>query len=186
MLLINVANKVSSNLHSRIPIRAGYFPMSDNRGLSPIFCAYFFVAYNQMIYQAQQHHANKQTDEAMLAYKAALQINPDSDRAQHGLGNILREQGDIQNALFYIQQAIIMQPEIAEYHNTLGMLFQQKGEFEKAVTFHRRAINLDPQYAAAFCNLGVAFKNLKRAEEAITAYRQALQINPNMPEALTI
>lgn len=138
---------------------------------------------DQLIYKAQQHQANKQTDEAMLAYKAALQINPDSDRAQHGLGNILREQGDLQNALFYIQQAIIMQPEIAEYHNTLGMLFQQKGEFEKAITFHRRAINLDPQYAAAFCNLGVALKNLNRSEEAITAYRQALQINPKMPEA---
>jgi len=34
----NVANKVSSNLHSSIPIKSGYFPMSDNRGLSPIFC----------------------------------------------------------------------------------------------------------------------------------------------------
>ena len=55
---------------------------------------------DKLIYQAQQHQANKQTDEAMLAYKAALQINPDSDRAQHGLGNLLREQGDLQNALF--------------------------------------------------------------------------------------
>ncbi|MFI3186202.1 MAG: tetratricopeptide repeat protein [Methylococcaceae bacterium] len=139
--------------------------------------------FEQLLTQAQMHQVNGQSDEAIQAYKAALQINPDNDRAQHGLGNLLREQGDLQPALSFIQQAIIMQPEIAEYHNTLGMLFQQKGEFEKAATFHRRAINLDPQYAAAFCNLGVAFKNLNRAPEAITAYRQALQINANMPEA---
>lgn len=139
--------------------------------------------FDQLLHQAQKYQVNGQPDEAIQAYKAALQLNSDSDRAQHGLGNVLREQGDLQAAMFYIQQAIIMQPEIAEYHNTLGMLFQQKGEFEKAVTFHRRAINLDPQYAAAFCNLGVAFKNLNRAPEAIVAYRQALQINANMPEA---
>lgn len=138
--------------------------------------------FEQLLSHAQKHQANGQLGEAIKTYKAALQLNPDSDRAQHGLGNALRLQGDLQAAIPLIQQAIIMQPEIAEYHNTLGMLFQQKGEFEKAVTFHRRAINLDPNHAAAFCNLGVALKNLNRATEAIAAYRQALQINPNMPE----
>lgn len=141
------------------------------------------TTFDQLLIQAQKYQANGQLNEAIKACKAALQLNPDSDRAQHGLGNALREQGDLQAAMPFIQQAIIMQPDIAEYHNTLGMLFQQKGEFEKAVTFHRRAINLDPMYAAACCNLGVALKNLNRAEEAIAAYRQALQINPNMAEA---
>lgn len=141
------------------------------------------TTFDQLLIQAQKNQANGQLNEAIKAYKAALQLNPDSDRAQHGVGNALRAQGDLQAAMPFIQQAIIMQPEVAEYHNTLGMLFQQKGEFEKAITFHRRAINLDPKYAAAFCNLGVAFKNLNRATEAIAAYRQALQINPNMPEA---
>jgi Flp pilus assembly protein TadD, contains TPR repeats len=139
--------------------------------------------FEQLLKHAQTNLANGQFGEAIKAYKAALQLNPDSDRAQHGLGNVLREQGDFQAAIPFIQQAIIMQPDIAEYHNTLGMLFQQKGEFEKAVTFHRRAVNLDPNYAAACCNLGVALKNLNRAEEAIAAYRQALKINPNMAEA---
>jgi tetratricopeptide (TPR) repeat protein len=141
------------------------------------------TTFDQLLVQAQKNQASGQLNEAIKAYKAALQLNPDSDRAQHGLGNALRAQGDLQAAMPFIQQAIIMQPEVAEYHNTLGMLFQQKGEFEKAITFHRRAINLDSEYAAAFCNLGVAFKNLNRATEAIAAYRQALQINPNMPEA---
>ena len=139
--------------------------------------------FDQLLSHAQKHQANGQLSEAIKAYKAALQLNPDSDRAQHGLGNALRLQGDLQAAMPFIQQAIIMQPEVAEYHNTLGMLFQQKGEFEKAMTFHRRAINLDLNHAAAFCNLGVALKNLNRATEAIAAYRQALQINPNLPEA---
>ncbi|TAN69486.1 MAG: tetratricopeptide repeat protein [Methylobacter sp.] len=138
--------------------------------------------FEQLLTYAQKNQANGLLDEAIKAYKAALQLNPDSDRALHGLGNALRQQGDFQAAIPFIQQAIIMQPEIAEYHNTLGMLFQQKGEFEKAITFHQRAISLDSKYAAAFCNLGVALKNLDRATEAVAAYQQALQINPNMPE----
>ncbi len=139
-------------------------------------------AFEKLINQADSCQARQQWDTAILSYKSALQLNPDNDHAQHGLGNALRIQGDLSAALPYIQQAIIMQPEIAEYHNTLGMLFQQKGEFEKAITFHKRAINLDAKYAAAYCNLGVALKNLSRTEEAIAAYQQALKINPNMPE----
>ncbi|MDD2761196.1 MAG: tetratricopeptide repeat protein [Methylomonas sp.] len=139
--------------------------------------------FEQLLQHARQYQASGQIDEAIKAYKAALQFNPDNDRALHGLGNALREQGDLQGALPLIQQAIIMQPEVAEYHNTLGMLFQQKGEFEKAVTFHQRAININPQNPPALCNLGVAFKRLNRFEEAVAAFRQVLQINPNMPEA---
>ena len=138
--------------------------------------------FEQLLKYAQKHQANGLLDEAIKAFKAALQLNSDSDRAQHGLGNALRQQGDLQAAMPCIQQAIIMQPEVAEYYNTLGLLFQQKGELEKAVTFHQKAISLDPNYAVAFCNLGVALKNLDRAADAIAAYQQALKINPNMPE----
>lgn len=138
--------------------------------------------FDQLMKHAQKNQLNGQLDEAIKTYKAALQLNPDSDRAQHGLGNVLRQQGDFQAAIPYIQQAIIMQPEVAEYHNTLGMLFQQKGELEKAITFYHRAVNLDPNYAAAFCNMGVAYKGLERIQEAIAAYQRALQINPNLAE----
>ncbi len=138
--------------------------------------------FEQLLKHGQKNLASGQLGEAVKAYKAALQLNPDSDRAQHGLGNALRQQGDLQAAIPYIQQAIIMQPEVAEYHNTLGMLFQQKGEPEKAVTFHLRAVNLDPGHAAAFCNLGVAFKNLDRLQESVSAYQRALQIDPNLAE----
>ena len=138
--------------------------------------------FEQLLKHAQKSQVNGLLSEAVKAYKAALQLNPDSDRAQHGLGNVLRQMGDLQAAIPFIQQAIIMQPEVAEYHNTLGMLFQQKGELEKAVTFHSRAINLDPKYAAAYCNLGVVLKNLDRVTDAIAAYQQALQINPDLAE----
>ena len=136
-----------------------------------------------LIQQARHHHSKGQFDEAIKCYKAALQLNPDSDKAQHGLGNLLREQGQLQEALPLIQQAIIMQPGIAEYHNTLGMLFQQNREFDKAILFHRRALDIDPRYAAAFCNLGVALKNTGHIEDAIKAYQSALAINPNLAEA---
>jgi tetratricopeptide (TPR) repeat protein len=138
--------------------------------------------FEQLMKHAQSSQQSGQLAEAIKAYKAALQLNPDSDRAQHGLGNTLRQQGDYQAAIPFIQQAIIMQPEIAEYHNTLGMLFQQKGEVEKAITFYHRALNLEPNYAAVYCNLGVALKSLERVQDAIAAYQRALQINPNLAE----
>lgn len=137
----------------------------------------------QLLQHAKKCELAGQLDEAGKSYKAALQFNADNDRALFGLGNILRQQGDLQAALPLIQQAIIMQPEIAEYHNTLGMLFQQRGDVEKAIAFHQRAIKINPQNPPALCNLGVALKRLNRFDEAIAAYRQALEINPNMPEA---
>lgn len=136
----------------------------------------------QLLQHAKNCELAGQFEEASKSYKAALQFNADNDRALFGLGNILRQQGDLQAALPLIQQAIIMQPDVAEYHNTLGMLFQQRGEVEKAIVFHQRAIKINPQNPPALCNLGVAMKRLNRFEEAIAAYLQVLEINPNMPE----
>ncbi len=136
----------------------------------------------ELIQKAQIAQRNRQLDEAIKYYRAALQLNADHPVALHGLGMVFYDQGKLDAALPLVQQAIILEPDRADYYNDLGMIFQRRGELEKAITFHRRALKLDPNFAPAWVNLGVAYKRLEKFDEAVQAYRQALAIRPDMPE----
>lgn len=136
----------------------------------------------QLAHAARTAHRQGDFNAAVEAWRKVLQANPDHAGALFGLGMVLRDTGQSEQALPLVQQAIILQPDSAEYYNGLGMLFQDREDFQKAITFHQRALKLKPDFAGANCNIGVAYKRLGRNEDAIAAYRAALAIDPNMPE----
>jgi len=136
-----------------------------------------------LLHQAKRALAHSRYDEALKAFAAVLQLNPDHVEALHGQAWAYYHQGHPDLALPILQKAIILEPEQPELFNDLGMLFQALGDVKKAIRFHQRALKLDPSFAPAWVNLGVAYKRLGQFDDAIEAYEKALEINPNLPEA---
>lgn len=137
----------------------------------------------RLLHQARKALAQGRYDEALKAFAAVLQLNPDHVDALHGQAWAYYHQGHPDLALPILQKAIILEPEKPELFNDLGMLFQAMGNVEKAVRFHQRALKLDDGFAPAWVNLGVAYKRLGKFEEAVEAYQKALAIDPDLPEA---
>jgi tetratricopeptide (TPR) repeat protein/2-polyprenyl-3-methyl-5-hydroxy-6-metoxy-1,4-benzoquinol methylase len=139
---------------------------------------------------AQRYHQAGQLAEAERGYRKILA----ADRKHIGradllgiiannLGNVLKQQGKLDDAAVQYRKALALNPEFAEAHNNLGNALKNQGKLEEAIAHYERAVTLKPDYAVAQYNLGNACKEQGKLHDAGVHYRQALAIDPNYAPA---
>ncbi len=69
--------------------------------------------------------------EAETNYRRAVQLRPDYIEALNNLGNVLRIQGRMAEALECYDQALDLQPDHADVHLSRAMAWLERGEFER-------------------------------------------------------
>ncbi|MEO9079277.1 MAG: sulfotransferase [Rhodanobacter sp.] len=92
-------------------------------------------------------------------------------------------QGQHQDAIEAMRQALAQRPNDALYHNTMGAILGDAGHFDAAVEVLQRACTLQPGLALAWFNLGVMLIRGVRNEEAESALRKAVAITPDQMAA---
>jgi predicted O-linked N-acetylglucosamine transferase (SPINDLY family) len=100
------------------------------------------------------------------------------------LGNALKRQGQLPEAVACYRHAIRSNPNYANAHYNLGNALMDQGQTVEAVACLRQALRLDPNHEGACLNLGNALKEQRHFVEAMECFRTALRINPNQAEAL--
>jgi tetratricopeptide (TPR) repeat protein/2-polyprenyl-3-methyl-5-hydroxy-6-metoxy-1,4-benzoquinol methylase len=138
---------------------------------------------------AQRHHQAGQFAEAERHYRKILAGN----RKQIGsidllgiiaynLGNVLKEQGKLDDAVAHYHRALALKPGFAEAHNNLGNALKKQGKLDEAAAQYERALALKPDYVVARYNLGNTYRDQGQLDNATAHYRQALVVNPNYVE----
>jgi serine/threonine-protein kinase len=122
-------------------------------------------------------------DEAIEAYRRAIDLDPKDAWAHTNLGIALRAQGLLDDAIAEHRQAIALDPKLARAHYNLGNALRDKPRWDGAIEAYRRAIDLDPKDAWAHTNLGIALANKGRPDDAIQAFRQAIALDPKLARA---
>jgi Flp pilus assembly protein TadD len=112
-----------------------------------------------------------------------LACTTDNYVAHNGLGKVLLEKGNVQEAITHFQKALAINPDDAKAHNNLGAALRQEERLDEAITQYQNALQINPDYVDAHNNLGSALRQKGRVDEAITQYREALQINPDYADA---
>ncbi len=133
--------------------------------------------------QGLVHQALHQWSEAERAYRTALSLNPDDLDALGNLGNVLREQGDLEAARAVYEQVVTMKPDHAEGHNNVGVVLKAQGKPEEAEAAWRRALALKPDNAEAHCNLGMVLFERDHIDEAIERFQTAVSVQPHYAKA---
>ena len=87
--------------------------------------------------------------------------------AHNNLGNALRDQGLLNEAVACYHEALRRQPDYAEAHNNLGIVLQVQGRLDEAVACYHEALRLKPGYAEAHNNLGNVLREQGRLDEAV-------------------
>jgi tetratricopeptide (TPR) repeat protein len=116
-------------------------------------------------------------------YTRTLAKNPGCWMAHYNLGIVLRDQGEMDQAITHYRQAVALRPNYAEAHYNLGRLLVQKGQLDDAVTHYEKALAINPADAETQNNLGVTLFGSGRVDEAIAHYQEALKIRPDYAEA---
>jgi predicted TPR repeat methyltransferase len=107
----------------------------------------------------------------------------DDAEAYKNRGNVLINQGKLDEAAIQYEQAIILRPDYAEAYNNLGNVRKEKGRLDDAITLYEQAIALRPDNVQAHCNLGSALRTQGKLDEAIASYERAIALKPNFAEA---
>src|SRR5438067_4314418 len=120
---------------------------------------------------------------AEATYRDVLAREPHNALAQHFLGVIHYQRGELTTALPLLERAVAAQPSEAEFHNNLGLALAAADRETDAVASYRAALSLKPDHAVAWNNLGLALQARNDVLAAIDAYRQALALRSDFAHA---
>lgn len=113
-------------------------------------------------------------DEAIVAYRKALDIDPKAHEVWVNLGVVYRLKGDYDQAIAHYQKALDINPKYAEAHSSLGTLYLLQGDAQAAIDKFETAIKLNPNLAVAHGNLALAYATANRFEDADASLRQSI------------
>jgi len=94
------------------------------------------------------------------------------------LGNAVRDQGRVDEALQFYRRAIETDANLLDAHNNLGNALRSLGRFEDAEQAYRRALALQPDYELGLSNLANVLIDRARFTEAEAVCRNALTRAP--------
>ncbi|MEG4232434.1 tetratricopeptide repeat protein [Microcoleus sp. Pol11C3] len=119
-------------------------------------------------------------DEAVAAYKKALELNPNFSWSYHSLGDVLLKLEKWEEAVAAYKKAVELNPDFSWSYHNLGDALLKLRRWEEAAAAYRCEIALNSDFAWSFCNLGDALTKVKQWDEAIATYLKAIEIDGDL------
>lgn len=143
---------------------------------------------DMMVAEAYQAHrsANGQVPvlrRAESIYRQVLDIDAGHLTANNLLGLLCLQTKRFDEAVTFIEAALVQKPDDAQAHSNLGLALKDLGRIEEAATHLEKALLFAPGNPRTLNNLGNVYKELGRLNEATVSYRQALAIDSGYEEA---
>ena len=132
---------------------------------------------------ADGHTTAGRHQEAITAYKQALDADPDSAIAYNGLGMVYTGLKQFSEALDAFKRALRLDPASAWTYSNLGLVYIEMKMFSDAIEALRQAIKIMPDLSVAHFNLGIAYAGVERYRAAETSYREAIRLAPSFADA---
>jgi tetratricopeptide (TPR) repeat protein len=124
-----------------------------------------------------------QWEDAIVAYRRVVAIDPTYAAAWNNLGLLLHRMGRYDEAEGAYASALEQDPHCCEAAYNLGSLHEDRGAPEDAIFDYRRALELSPDYADAHFNLAGALARNGRDGEAIKHWQRYLELDSGSPWA---
>ncbi|HUL28993.1 MAG TPA: tetratricopeptide repeat protein [Thermodesulfobacteriota bacterium] len=138
----------------------------------------------RILAEALRHYRARQLPEAEELCRNILSGEPCHSDALYLLGMVCIQGGRNEEAVHYIERALLQNKNAADYYAGLAVAMQNLGRNEESVAAALKALSLNPNDFYAYNTLGNALKSLKKWEKAAESFQEALFIKPNSPEIL--
>jgi len=137
-----------------------------------------------MLKTALDHHGAGRVQQAEKLYREVLRNEKDHPDANHLLGVLAYQSGNINLAKSLITKAIEKNSGEFSYYCNLGLVLQEKGEMNQAITAFRRSIHIQPFQSEAYYNLGNVLLKVENYADALSVFSQAYKVEPHNAKAL--
>ncbi len=127
--------------------------------------------------QQQQQHQQQQMQPQPDAY-ARQQAAAHNNR-----GVAFAQQGRLDEAMPWFQQAFQLDPTNADACNNIASICEMQQRYDEAVAYYRQAVSLKPTHVQAHYNLGIVLHKQGKPDEAIASYERVLSMQSNHLDA---
>src|SRR5262249_24097117 len=137
-----------------------------------------------------QAHAARRYDEAIDAYRKAIELKPDYADAHYSPGSALRGKGQLDDAIAAYRKAAELKPDYAAAHVSLVTVLLAQGKTDAAAAEHREAVrHISKQAQAQFhsqeaqsrFDLGMLFYRERMYAQAEEDFQEAIRLKPENP-----
>lgn len=121
--------------------------------------------------------STERIDEAIDAYKQALQLAPDQIFVWNNLGNLCAKIGRNDEAMVAFRKALEGNSRDPIAWNGLANLHFGLGYADDAIAAFRKAIQYSPTFAQPWNGLADVYASIGRTDEALKCYHKAIDLN---------
>ncbi|MCG8589902.1 MAG: tetratricopeptide repeat protein [Proteobacteria bacterium] len=118
-------------------------------------------------------------DQAVEAYRRALELDPEFADAQCNLGAVYYNLGRKAEARACFAACLELDPQHVEAHFNLANLLEEEGCNERALGHYRSALGADPFYSDLHVNLALLYEKMGLPRRAREHWRRYLQLDPS-------
>lgn len=104
---------------------------------------------------------------AMFAYREAINLDPQNIAAQLGLGALLHEARQFDDALGVYDAALLETPNDAELHYNRAIVLEDLGRVDDALRAYEDSIRIDPDFADAHWNVARLYEGKGVVQQAL-------------------
>lgn len=126
----------------------------------------------------------KTQDEAVIAYKKCVDLDPTHAAAYINLGTLCYNRHDYVLAERYYRKAVEVDPRYALAYFDLGNVLDETGRLPEAIKAYESAIALAPTYADAHYNLALAFEKARQPRKALHHWEAYSKLDTSGPWAI--
>uniref|UniRef100_A0A7S3ED52 UDP-N-acetylglucosamine--peptide N-acetylglucosaminyltransferase SPINDLY n=1 Tax=Rhodosorus marinus TaxID=101924 RepID=A0A7S3ED52_9RHOD len=122
------------------------------------------------------------TEQAMEAYQASLQVNPKTTKVLQQYAWLLHRAHKSDEALQILQKAVENSQSEAHGSYLTARIYIDRKEYQLAYTALQQAIFVDNHNPFYWCTIGVLYSAQMQYKDAMDAYTRAIRMNPYVYE----
>lgn len=141
------------------------------------------VTENSHLARALEYYQEKEYATAKMFLEMVVKEDPTAD-VYHLLAMVEQNEGELAQAVIWLNSALKIEPNSPDLYNTLGDLLMKGKKYQKAINAFEQTLKFQPDHPDARYNIGASLMRLKKYEAAEKNLRKVLEEQPNHIGAL--
>lgn len=155
-------------------------------GLSLSSCALFqnsdkglseqdYLSFTEYFHQAGIQRMMGNTDESLLLYEKAAEINPHSAAAHYFSALLYYHNQQYDRALYHVKQSVKEKPTHLWYNFLLASVYERKNDYKKSEKVYLSLLNNHPQAEFLYKDLIDLYLKFEESDKAVKTYKNYMR-----------
>ncbi|MDD8020698.1 MAG: tetratricopeptide repeat protein [Acidobacteriota bacterium] len=140
------------------------------------------LEFNQYLNEATRCYQKENYSLARQKLDLALQIDPNSVRANNMMGLAYFKEGNYALAETYFRKTVKLDPGYATGYLNLGAICAMKKLYSEAREYYEKAISISPNLTAAYYSLATVCFQLNDRDKGLSYLKRGFELDPNYLE----